>query len=311
MAKRLISFLASLIAIILALFSFTAAQSSDDVYRTETFQTSASPEVAIQTSGGAISVTGHDKDEVEVRMYVQRRGTYLSPSDTDLSEFEITIAQEGDKIIAKAEREEGWSRMLRQDRSTSISFVIYAPSGSLINGSTSGGVVTAKNIHNDISLRTSGGSVRAENISGKSDFRTSGGSIRLNMIEGDLHARTSGGSIRAERITGTAELRTSGGGIQLEQINAKLSAQTSGGSITADFISFRDDIELRTSGGSINIRIPETEHFDINLAGMRVNSDLKNFTGSSSRNSLSGKIGDGGPMLSARTSGGSVRVSTQ
>lgn len=302
--------LTGLIAAGLILTAFVTSQDRGNAYQTERFQTSSSPSVEIGTAGGSITVTGHDEDYTEVRMYVQRRGNYLTPSDTDLSGYSITIEQDGDRIIAFAEREGGWTRMLRSNQGYSISFDVLAPRGADVSGQTSGGGVRAEGIENRISLKTSGGSVRAADISGVANFETSGGSVRLERISGELSARTSGGSIRAEKLTGEADLRTSGGSIRMENIDAKLSARTSGGSIRAQFDSFHDDIDLRTSGGSINIRIPKTDHFDVNLTGMRVNANLDNFSGSSGRRSLNGKVGNGGPVLSARTSGGSVSLNT-
>lgn len=284
------------------------AQSTGDAYRVDTFSTGYSPEVELRTSGGSISVIGHNEDEVRIEMFVRRGSAYLSPSDTDLSDFEITIEQNRNKITATASRESSGFNFMRGGRNESISFKAYVPNNSVIDGRTSGGSVSAENIYNRLTLSTSGGSVRVENIQGQTELRTSGGSIRIDDASGEINARTSGGSVTVNGLEGVADLRTSGGSMRLNDISAKLNASTSGGSIRAELVAFYDDVTLRTSGGSIQISLPNVEHYDLDLRASRVNTNLRNFSGEMERNRVSGKVGDGGPLLTARTSAGSVTI---
>lgn len=303
------SILFFLFGILLAFFSTLNAQSSSDAYRTETFSVDENPSVSIRTSGGFIEAVGHLDDEVRVEMYVKKRSRYFSPSDTDLDDYEIEIYKEGNTITASAEKESsgafGW---FGSGDNFSVSFIVYAPESAFIDGRTSGGQVSAENFNNEITLRTSGGSVTAMNIQGTADFRTSGGSMKFEDLNGTISARTSGGTIRADEVSGVSDFRTSGGSIRIENAAGALSARTSGGSIRAHFVEFSDDADLRTSGGSIRIDLPPVEHFSLDLNGGRVKTNLRNFTGNSERNRINGQIGDGGPKISARTSGGTVEL---
>lgn len=301
----------AVVAFLVLVLSFVCAadaQNSDRAYRIETFNTSDSPSVNISTSGGSINVIGENSDQVRVEMYVRKNGRYLDPSDEDLSDFNIEIDSNGQTVIAEAERKRrgGWN--LFGSNNISISFVVYAPEFSSIAGSTSGGSVSAENFSNIVSLRTSGGSVNLTNLAGEIDARTSGGSINIENVSGTISGRTSGGSVSANNVEGVADLRTSGGGIRLENISAKISARTSGGSIRADFVTLEDDADLRTSGGSIRIDIRNASDFNLDLSGNRVNTELRNFTGEFERDHIEGRIGNGGPLLTARTSGGSVNL---
>lgn len=296
-------------AAILAFISSLSAQDINDAYRTETFSVNDSPSIEIETSGGAIRVEGHSEHEVRVYMVVRRGGRTLSPSDTDLDDYTIEISREGNSVLASAKRKNsgigGW---FSSGSNISISFVVHAPESAYVDGRTSGGSVSAMNFSNDLSLRTSGGSVTAEAIRADTDLRTSGGSINLRDVHGTINARTSGGSISANGLTGPADLRTSGGSIRLETVRGAISARTSGGSIRAHLTEFTDNLDLRTSGGSITVDMPATENFALDLSGNRVNIDLRNFTGSSERDRVSGTIGNGGPKISAKTSAGSVTL---
>ncbi len=306
MAGKIFEKIIALLILLFGIFSIAEAQPSDRAYRVDTFSTSSSPSVQVTTSGGSVNVIGHTENEVKVEMFVRRGRSYITPSDTDLSDFDITIEKDGDRVIAEAQRKR--SGVFRGGRNISISFKVFAPQNAEVEGRTSGGSVSAENLLNGLDLSTSGGSVTAKKVEGDINLRTSGGSITIEEASGNIIARTSGGSVRARDLYGEAELRTSGGSIRLENISAKISARTSGGGIRGSFTTFLDDIELQTSGGNIRIELPESDHFDLNLSGQRVEVSLQNFSGEMERNRVNGKVGNGGPMLSATTSGGSVRL---
>jgi hypothetical protein len=307
MVGKIFQKIIALLIFLLALAGIIEAQTSDRAYRVDNFSTSSSPVVDVATSGGSIEFIGHPESTVQIEMYVRRGSRYLSPSDTDLSDFDITIRKDGDTVIAEAKRRGSWG-ILRSDRNVSISFKAYVPEAAFAEGKTSGGSVSAERIFNELKLATSGGSVRVKDVEGVVDLRTSGGGINIENASGEINARTSGGSISAVNLFGEAELRTSGGSIRLDDVSAKISARTSGGSIRGSFTTFQDDIELRTSGGSIQVNLPKTEHFELDLRAQRVNTELRNFTGEFERNRVKGRIGNGGPLIAASTSGGSVSV---
>lgn len=300
-------FISAVIAIgYLGLVSDVTAQNRADAYRVDEFDTSDSPAVIVETSGGFVEIIGTDGSEVVSEMFVRQGRRYLDASDTDLSDFNIEIEKRGDEVRVIAEQK--GSRIFSMSRRPSVSFRVYVPYNAIASGRTSGGYVSASDLTNGIDLRTSGGSVTAKNISGEIELRTSGGRIEIENLSGSIDARTSGGSIEANQISGVAELSTSGGSIELSNIDAKISARTSGGSIRASLDTFEEDADLRTSGGNIRIELPEAENFDLELRGQRVNIELRNFTGQAERDNIKGYVGSGGPLLSARTSGGSVYV---
>jgi len=297
---------AFLVLTALGIVSGVAAQSGADAYRVDEFETSGSPEVNVRTSGGFVEIIGTEENQVVSEMFVRKGRRYLSASDTDLSDFDITIERNGDEVSVIAEQK--GSGFFSMTRRPSVSFRVYVPFNAIASGRTSGGYVAASDLTNGIDLRTSGGSVTATNITGEIALRTSGGRIEIINLSGIIDARTSGGSIDANQLYGEAELRTSGGSIDLNNMAAKFSARTSGGNIRASLNTFDEDVDLRTSGGNINVKIPEMKNFDLELRGQRVSIELRNFTGEAEKDNIRGYVGSGGPLLNARTSGGSVSV---
>jgi hypothetical protein len=276
-------------------------------YSIHQFPANNGENLEVRTSGGSISVKGADVDEAEVRMYVRKRNRYLSPSDTDLSNFDIEITKRGNTIIARASRKNTRNTILNVNNE-SISFEVLIPSQFNIDISTSGGSIKIDEIEGNLNGSTSGGSISLNNLGGVVDVRTSGGSISINECGGTIKARTSGGSVTAKNSTGIIELRTSGGSMNLDNISGELDASTSGGSIRGNMLKLEGDLSLSTSGGSINASMPADLGLDLDLKGNNVVVQLQNFTGETKRNSVNGSMNGGGHKVSMRTSGGTVRL---
>lgn len=304
--------LSLLLTLLLVIPSLAQAQDrGDEPYRIERFSQSAG-ELLVETSGGHITVRGSDSDEVRVEMFVTRNGRNLLPDDTSLDEYEIEIAQSGNRVSAIARRENdnnSW-RFWRNNR-VSVSFVVHTPETIETNLRTSGGHITVRGITGTQELRTSGGHLELADMEGTVNGRTSGGHISVAQFTGTLGVRTSGGHIEARDVTGDLEMRTSGGHIELANAGGTVDARTSGGSIRADLNSIGESVTLRTSGGHITIGVPDGIGLDLALRGSRVQSNLDNFSGVTERNQLDGSVNGGGPSITARTSGGTVRIGSR
>ena len=281
----------------------------DEPYLTKTFTLDGPGALVVETSGGGIDVTGSDGNEVTVDVYVKANGGWsLFGSDDDdieeaLENYTIDVSQEGTTVKAIAER-----KKKMDNNRVSISFTVRVPTTMSCELSTSGGSISVADVEGTHDINTSGGNLNFDRISGTTDAHTSGGSININDYDGTLEANTSGGSIRVNRTEGEAILKTSGGSINLEDIHGSLEARTSGGSIRAQVEELGEFVTLSTSGGSITATIPGGQGMDLDLSGDRVNTELKNFTGESEKNSINGSVNGGGIPVSMHTSGGSVTL---
>jgi hypothetical protein len=283
----------------------------DEPYSVTEFNVRATGHVNVSTSGGHILLVGTDSRTAKVEMHVRKNGRNLTPDDTDLAAYTITIEQRGNTIMANAERTRSIGNLWKGHNNVSISFTVYVPQGFTSNLRTSGGRVGIRNMSADQDARTSGGSVSLDNIRGKVDARTSGGSITISNVFGDLHASTSGGSIMANGISGKVDLSTSGGSIIIDNALGRIHATTSGGSIVATVREVTESLRLSTSGGSVTVTLPAGQGFDIDARGTRVESDLSRFTGTNERGRMSGTVNGGGMPVHLRTSAGTVRISNE
>jgi hypothetical protein len=284
-------------------------RTGDDPYRVEEFSVSTPGELEVQTSGGHINVEGSEDSNVRVEMYVTKNGRALSPTDTNLDEYEITIEQNGNRVRAIAKRENSSSWKFWKNNNTSISFTVYTPRDINTDLKTSGGHIDAASLAGTQQISTSGGHLELSDLEGTVDARTSGGHISIADVSGQIDARTSGGHIEASNTNGTLNVRTSGGHIDLENIAGTVEASTSGGGITANITEMGEFARLKTSGGNVNITVPRNVGMELDLRGSRVSTQLENFSGDMEDDDVEGTINGGGPLLSARTSGGTVSVS--
>lgn len=294
---------------------------------TKEFSTSEIKALVVNTSGGSIQVDGSAGSETTVEMHV-RPNNNRNLSKSEIQEildrdYEISIVQNGGTIEAYAKRKNktnwrnGISISFRVLTGTNVTTDLNTSGGSIrianLNGrqnfKTSGGSLTVSNVDGQINGKTSGGSIKANNLDGDIQLSTSGGSIRLENLSGNIEAQTSGGSIKGDHISGNLYAKTSGGSINFDNLSCILDAGTSGGSATASFNELPGAVNLTTSAGSVNLTIPRNSAADLNLKGMRVNTDnLNNFNGTNSKGKLTGTINGGGHQISASTSAGSVNL---
>jgi hypothetical protein len=108
-------------------------------------------------------------------------------------------------------------------------------------------------------------------------------------------------------------VRTSGGGIQVADIRGPIEARTSGGSITVNLLGQpAGDCIFKTSGGSVTVVLGEQVAVDVDAhtSGGRVTTDFPVaavIQGEQKKNEIRGKVNGGGPLITAHSSGGSVR----
>jgi hypothetical protein len=299
----------SILTFLLLLFvSVASAFAFDDPYRVETFPVQGGGTLTVRTSGGSISVSGTTRNEARVEMIVRKNGRVLDPSDTDLSNYTITIRKEGNNVIAIAERKSNVGNIWSGFNNESISFSVFVPAAYSTKLGTSGGSIRISNLDGLHSVNTSGGSLTFENIIGDVQGRTSGGSIHAQGIRGAVDVSTSGGSIRLSDVDGEMSLRTSGGSIRIEDSKGSVDGSTSGGSISANFAMVTGPIELSTSGGSVSVTIPEGVGFNLDARGSRVVADDISLNGRYDRDRISGTVNGGGIPIRLRTSAGTIRI---
>ena len=325
------------------------AQDKSEPFMVKTFTASSIKSLESETSGGHISVTGGSGAQAKVEVYIRTSNGNKQLSKAEIQkkldeDYELTVSESGGHIKAIAKRK---GRNNNWNDGLSISFTCTTPvaistdlstsgghielsnltgtqkfetsGGHLdleqlkgkIDGSTSGGHITIKNSSDNIKLSTSGGHITAESCTGDIDLSTSGGSLDLTQLSGKIHATTSGGNVHGENISGELETGTSGGNVNLQAISGNLEAHTSGGNITVEMKDPKDYITLHNSGGKVDLQLPASKGYNLDLSGKVKVGTLKNFSGDTGEDYMRGTLNGGGTKVKVNSGDGRVNLTLQ
>jgi hypothetical protein len=276
---------------------------SDDqnlqVLQEKTFQINQGKTLKLDASTGNIEISTWDKNEVYVK---------ISGNNRAKEKTEFTFLNDENKVEVTAKTKNsffGWTNV-------KLRFEIKVPKNFNPETYTSGGNIRLDGLNGNSSLKTSGGNIYVKNSSGNIRTNTSGGEIRIENVSGNFKLATSGGNITAANFRGDFDGHTSGGNIKLVGSDSKIYAETSGGDIKLDYNGMNKGIELSTSGGDIEIKLPID--FDaaakLSTSGGHISCDFKgNNAVKISSSKFEADINKGGNPLYAKTSGGNIEVS--
>lgn len=313
-----------LIPLALVLTFATSVFAADDVIR-RGFGVSEGGTLRLSADVGSIKVvSGGTGVAVEItREASGRRGKER------LAEHQIELRQDGNDVVIDDDlpgdnRRWTWSNdydvqwnvrvpaRYNVELRTSGGSIELGNIGGTVDARTSGGSISTGRLGADATLKTSGGSIQIEGANGTVDARTSGGSINIGETTGRVDAHSSGGSIKLGRSGGAVVAKTSGGGIRIDGAAGPVEAHTSGGSIHASLTRQPSgDSSLTTSGGSVTVVLGRGigAELDAKASGGSVSSDVPiTVQGRIEEDELRGRIGNGGPRLVLRASGGGVKV---
>ncbi len=258
--------------------------------------------VTLENMNGSVEISTWEKESVEIN------GTKYASSQQGLNDIRIDIANSPNSLTIRtiqpfSTRNGGARYNLRVPRRVQLDRIL-----------------------------SSNGSIKIQDVEGVSNVRTSNGGIRIWKLNGALDARTSNGGIDATDYTGNASLHTSNGGIHVEMNKGALDASTSNGGIEARLIepdpnqsvrleSTNGHIDLsldavrevraNTSNSSITVRLPDSASARVRArtSNSSITTDFDVLTRSmSSKNSLDGSLGGGGPLIDLSTSNGNIKL---
>jgi hypothetical protein len=256
----------------------------------------------IDLDRGSIEVTSHPKREVRIETLVSGIATHLVHFTVETEEIDVWL----DGTLS------GWLPLLF-GIGARIRVRCWVPDEYAVDARTRGGRVRMRDIGGPVAVETRGGPIQVDGVDGPAQLRTSGGNVEVAEVDGDLRAHTSGGRVEVANVSGAIEASTSGGRIEAFGVSGGIDAKTSGGRIFASFASEAPSGELRTSGGEIEVLLPETAGcvLEARTSGGRVEIDPQFELHPRERkrsNRVHADLNQGGETLKLRTSGGAIRV---
>jgi DUF4097 and DUF4098 domain-containing protein YvlB len=257
------------------------------------FPVAGRPEVVLSTFDGSIEIRPWDKPDVQV--VVEKRGR----DKEDVAVIDVQASQNGNRIevtVSEPKNDGGLNIQFHNHRSAKL--IVSLPRAS------------------DVSARSGDGSIDIEQVTGRVQLRSGDGSIRGRSLAGDVNAHTGDGSIRLESVSGALSVDTGDGSIALGGMLTNVHARSGDGSVTihAEPGSTPDaDWDITTGDGSVTLAVPDGFGAELDAhtgdGGIRMEDvTLSNMTGKIGRNSLRGRLGEGGRNLRVRTGDGSITV---
>jgi hypothetical protein len=122
-------------------------------------------------------------------------------------------------------------------------------------------------------------------------------------VNGELMISGTTGDIRARTTNGTVEAISNGGRVMAETVNGSIRVRTTAANA--------EGLEYETVNGSIIIELPQGTNIDVDLSTVNggVSSDFPmTLDGTINPRRIRASIGNGGPLLRARTVNGSIRL---
>jgi len=268
---RLMTVGTMLVGVMLAASATSSAASAYTGREDKTFTVSGKPELVLSTFDGSIEVRGSSRRDVMVT--IERHAW----SESAAAEIQVDAQQSGNRITVTVREPH---RVFNWGMSRSARLIVSVPVDADIEASSGDGSITIDAVSGAIKAHSGDGSIKLDQVTGGIDVSTGDGSIAVTGKLSGLHARSGDGSVRIRAAAGSGaseswDITTGDGSVVLEVAN-----------------DFGANLDAHTGDGGIDVE----------------NITLSEVTGRIGRNSLRGKIGNGGRDLRVRTGDGSITL---
>lgn len=167
--------------------------------------------------------------------------------------------------------------------------------------------ISVRGLRGDLTARTGSGGLLAERVTGDVDVSTGSGGVELREVKGStVRARTGSGGVEGGQVTAERfDVNTGSGGMDIADLAAdEIRAGAGSGTIRLDLTKVATSATIRTGSGGVRLTMPGSANVDVDIStgSGGINTDFAVTMEGYRRNSLRGRIGDGGE--------GSLRIST-
>jgi DUF4097 and DUF4098 domain-containing protein YvlB len=109
------------------------------------------------------------------------------------------------------------------------------------------------------------------------------------------------------------EAHTTNGNVDIRGAAGVSRATTTNGNVSVSVSAVAGDLSASTTNGSVTLAIPKSANAELDLSTTNGSIRADNLTvtiSEVSKRRLKGRLGSGGPLLSARTTNGSIIIET-
>lgn len=288
----------------------TLPQSQDDPYMSRFFSIDDSVNLTVFTPNGSIEVAENASlSGVQVDLYVKREFSFWRGAQS-LDNYRIIIQRNNNEVIATVENKDTGSRV-RSDDSNQFSFHIQVPQNGKMNLRTMNGPIELEGVKGRFYLQNHIGDITVRETEGDIRVASTTGSLELNQLRGSIFAKSVSGDISATNSEGELRLRSEAGNLTALNTKGALIAATVTGDILSTFKEVSVGISLETINGNIDLTLPSTIGYSIEVTGMSY--DFSSIRGSATQERtgiMSGfmKVRDGTLPVKLSSITGNIKV---
>jgi len=244
----------------------------------------------VDTSNGRVSVRGVEGvQSASVTVTLRSRGKTLEEAQDRVERIAYHAEQVGQRVSLTYRSSEQDDDVRRY---SGVDFDVVVPIDSRVEADTSNGAISIDHIDGTMILDTSNGAIDVYDSKGSLTADTSNGRIEVVAFVGELRLDTSNGDVSIDDFAGTVDAETSNGSIHFT------GTPTAGGN------------RLRTSNGSITVRVPlhASIGFEASTSSGKIRSGLS-LTGDTQGDEWSAVLNPPAQQtFNLRTSNGSIRI---
>jgi DUF4097 and DUF4098 domain-containing protein YvlB len=260
----------------------------------------------IENTNGSIDITGWDRNSIDVS------GTKFAPTNSELKEVQIRIDVSGSTASIRTDTPKefrhggfGARYSIRVPRQIALGRV-----------QTTNGSFSIEDLEGGGRVKSTNGRITMARDKGDYDLQTTNGTIDFDECSGVQRAETTNGGIHGRLKMGAIDARSTNGGIDVTimkpQDDRPLRVTTTNGGISLALAEFHGNpVSAGTTHGGLTLRLPAGTNAQISARNTfsGISSDLPlSSTEEISKHGLKGQLGQGGPLISASTTTGSIRI---
>jgi DUF4097 and DUF4098 domain-containing protein YvlB len=135
--------------------------------------------------------------------------------------------------------------------------------------------------------------------------------VQIPVGTEDLTIRTASGDITLEEYQGAnLTVNTATGTVEVENVQADTSIQTVTGPIELKMNTLKQDVDLQTNSGDLKVSLPDTASFSMTIESPTNKPDIEFDLRDEhqQQDTLSGTVGQGGPLLNMKTQTGHIKL---
>ena len=230
---------------------FTATADQD-----QTFAVGQAASLDVESSLGAITVTGGTGHEIVVHAHKTGWGIDQAEADAALAGLKISLTQTGNAVVVQVEPAVGLVLPIK-GRNNAVDFTIQVPTDVAVKAHTSFGDVQVTGAAGGTDASTTNGRAGASQVSGAVRLLSAFGAVTLeDSTPSTVNARSSNGVVTVRQVTasGAVELHSDFGSVEYTAGQAaSLLARTSNGKVTLSNLTIAGLANARSDFGSLTL----------------------------------------------------------